>query len=134
MSSGIAAQLPLQISNTFGAYGLITKFTTLVKQNLKMLVLTTPGERMMDINFGVGLRQFLFEPNETSTYVKIDEKIRQQVDNYLPYIGITGIEFDALTQEASLYPHKLKVAIRFEIVPLQRNEVLNLEVDIDSTN
>ena len=52
MSSGIAAKLPLTVSNVFGTYNLITDFTTLAKQNLKMLVLTTPGEKMMDINFG----------------------------------------------------------------------------------
>jgi len=128
MSSGIAPQLPLEINNTFGAYGLITNFSTLARQNLKMLVLTAPGERMMDINFGVGLRRYLFEPNETATYVKIDERIRQQVQNYLPYISIFRIEFDANQASAAFYPHRLQISIAFQIVPLQQNQVLNIEV------
>ena len=134
MSSGLAARLPLEISDTFGAYGLITNFTTLAKQNLKMLVLPVPGERMMDVNFGVGLRRYLFEPNETATYVTIDERIRSQVANYLPYIRISRIEFDAQTEESSANPHRLQVSISFEIVPLQQHHVLSLEVDINGTN
>ena len=99
-----------------------------------MLVLTAPGERMMDINFGVGLRRYLFEPNETATYIKIDERIRQQVQSYLTYISISRIEFNAAQEDESFYPHRLQVSIAFQIVPLQQNQVLNIEVDINSTN
>ena len=31
-----------------------------IKQNLKMLLLTIPGERVMEPNFGVGLKTYLF--------------------------------------------------------------------------
>mgnify|MGYP003127150104 CR=1 FL=1 len=129
MSSGIAAKLPLTVSEVFGAYNLITDFTTLTKQNLKMLVLTAPGERMMDINFGVGLRQFLFEQADSDVYARIDEKIRQQVATYLPFIQINSIEFDVPEDSPDFYPHTIKVALRYKIVPLQTNNVLNLEVD-----
>jgi len=129
MSSGIAAKLPLTMSNTFGAYNLITDFKTLATQNLKMLVLTAPGEKMMDIKFGVGLRQYLFEQNDTTVYSRIDEKIRQQVATYLPYIQIKSIEFDVPEDMPDFYPHTINVILRFRIVPLQTNAVLNLEVD-----
>jgi len=132
MSSGIAAKLPLTISNTFGAYNLITDFKTLATQNLKMLVLTSPGEKMMDINFGVGLRQFLFEQNDATVYSRIDEKIRQQAATYLPYIQINAIEFDVPEDMPDFYPHTINVILRFRIVPLQTNTVLNLEVDLNT--
>jgi len=132
MASGIAARLPLTLSNTFGAYNLITKFTDLAKQNLKMLVLTAPGERMMDINFGVGLRRYLFESNDSVIYSQIDEKIREQVGSYLPYIRVNRVVFD-IPDEATrdTYPHALKVAISFTVVPLQVNTVLEIEVDFN---
>ena len=129
MSSGIAAKLPLTISNTFGAYNLITDFKTLATQNLKMLVLTAPGEKMMDIKFGVGLRRYLFEQNDATVYSRIDEKIRQQVATYLPYIQIKSIEFDVPEDMPDFYPHTINVILRFRIVPLQTSAVLNLEVD-----
>lgn len=132
MASGIAARLPLTLSNTFGAYNLITKFTDLAKQNLKMLVLTAPGERMMDINFGVGLRRYLFEPNDSVIYSQIDEKIREQVGSYLPYIRVNRVVFDTPDEATrDTYPHALKVAISFTVVPLQVNTVLEIEVDFN---
>mgnify|MGYP001305928400 CR=1 FL=1 len=132
MSSGIAAELPLVVSNTFGAYNLITDYKSLAKQNLKMLVLTNPGERMMDVNFGVGLRRYLFEQNEPSTYSKIDQRIREQVGSYLPFIQINAIEFRVPEDNRDLYPHTIDVSIKFKIVPLQTNSVLNIQVDLDA--
>jgi hypothetical protein len=132
MSSGIAAKLPLTISNTFGAYNLITDFRTLATQNLKMLVLTNPGERMMDINFGVGLRRYLFEQNDATVYTLIDEKIRQQVASYLPYIKINQIEFNVPENLPDMYPHTVDLIIRFKIVPLQTNSTLNVKVDLNT--
>ena len=132
MSSGIAAELPLVVSNTFGAYNLITDFQSLAKQNLKMLILTNPGERMMDTNFGIGLRRFLFEQNEPGTYTKIDEKIRQQVGSYLPYIQINQIEFVVPENNPDLFPHSIDITIKFKIVPLQTNSVLNIQVDLNA--
>ena len=132
MSSGIAAELPLVVSNTFGAYNLVTDFQSLAKQNLKMLILTNPGERMMDTNFGVGLRRFLFEQNESGTYAKIDEKIRQQVGSYLPYIQINQIEFLVPEDNPDLFPHSIDLTIKFKIVPLQTNSVLNVQVDLNA--
>ena len=97
-----------------------------------MLILTAPGEKMMDINFGVGLRRYLFEQADTDIYAQIDEKIRQQVAIYLPYIQLTSIEFDVPENSPDFYPHTIDVSVRFKIVPLQVNTILNLEVDLNA--
>ena len=46
MASGLSPKLPLTVSDVFGPYNLNTTFDELAKQNLKMLVLTNPGERI----------------------------------------------------------------------------------------
>ena len=87
MSSGLSVALPLTISEVFGAYNLNTNFFELAKQNLKMLILTVPGEKIMDPLFGVGLKRYLFEMNDQGTYDRITERIMQQTKIYLPYIS-----------------------------------------------
>jgi|TARA_A100001515_G_scaffold86161_1_gene68448 phage baseplate assembly protein W len=129
MASGIAPRLPLVFDNVFGPYGLITDFETLAKQNLKMLVLTNPGERMMDTQFGVGLRKYLFEQNAGSTYSDIQTRIRNQVQRYLPFIGIKRIDFSVPEGNPDLFPNNLVVSIFFTIIPLQTNAILNVEVN-----
>ena len=128
MSSGLSVMLPLTTSTVFGAYNLNTSFQQLAKQNLKMLVLTIPGERIMDPNFGVGLRKYLFELNNTTTYSAISSKILGQVRIYLSYLRIDDIQFGIPENNPDLYPYSLNVSIDFTIKPLNLTETLNLSV------
>ena len=93
-----------------------------------MLVLTTPGERIMDPAFGVGLRNYLFEPNEPATYEAIANKINQQVGIYLPYISIDNINFTLPENNPDLFPQSLTVSVAFTIVPLQQSDMLEITV------
>ena len=75
MASGLAVKLPLTVDKQFGPYGLITDYAELVKQNFKMLILTIPGERIMNPDFGIGLKKYLFEMDTHSTYAEINDRI-----------------------------------------------------------
>ena len=44
----IGVKLPLAYDNNFGPYGMFTKSVNAIKQNFKNLVLTNPGERVMN--------------------------------------------------------------------------------------
>lgn len=129
MPSGLSPKLPLTTSDVFGAYNLNTTFQEVAKQNLQMLVLTMPGERMMDVNFGVGLRRYLFENNGTNTYTNIEASIRDQVARYLPYISIDDVRFQIPENNPDLFPHNLSVSILFTILPLQLSTALQIDVD-----
>ena len=54
MARGITPKLPIALDEVDGIK-LIKNFPDLVEQNLKNLILTMPGERIMDPLFGVGL-------------------------------------------------------------------------------
>ena len=58
---GIGPALPLTRDSSFGVFALITDYEAEIRQNFKNLVLTSPGERMMNTDFGVGIRNILFE-------------------------------------------------------------------------
>jgi phage baseplate assembly protein W len=53
--SSLGVKLPLARDASDG-YGMIKSFKTMIRQNFKMLLLTSPGERIMEPNFGVGLK------------------------------------------------------------------------------
>jgi len=84
---------PLVLSEIDGAYGLIKDPIDAIKQNLRFLVLTAPGERLRVPEFGVGIRNYLFENFTPSTNNAIESRIRQQAATYMPYITITSITF-----------------------------------------
>jgi len=92
MAEGISVALPLRIDPVDGAYGLNKNINQVAAQNLKMVVLTSPGERIMFPEFGVGVRRYLFEQNTESTLSTIKSRIEQQISTYLPYIKILTLQ------------------------------------------
>tara|TARA_B100000287_G_C20544618_1_gene746049 strand:+ start:274 stop:693 length:420 start_codon:yes stop_codon:yes gene_type:complete len=95
---GIAPALPLRPDKQDGHYALTKNLSENTAQNLKHLILTSPGERMMDISFGVGLRNYVFEQNDAITREQISEAISEQVSKYLPYVNINEIIFTELDE------------------------------------
>jgi len=94
MASGITPDLPLEVTPSDGAYALIKTPAEAIVQDLKNLILTIPGEKMMDPDFGVGLRRYLFEQQDSAVYVEIQTRLSEQVDKYLPVIRILGVSFN----------------------------------------
>ena len=91
--SSLSVKLPIT-RDTADGYTMIKDFQTLVRQNFKMLILTAPGERVMEPEFGAGVRNYLFENFNNSVYTEIDSVIRKQASIYLPVISIRDIAFD----------------------------------------
>ena len=73
--SALGPKLPLFRDHTNGSYSLIYSLAEEIKQNFKNLLLTCPGERMMNPDFGVGVRNFLFLPRQ-----QITSELRQSLD------------------------------------------------------
>ena len=92
MAQGLAIALPLEINKTDGAYKTHKDIISMTEQNLKMLVLTAPGERVMSPDFGVGLRRALFEQNNPSLTQALKNRINDQVNKYLPYVKIVDLQ------------------------------------------
>ena len=124
--SGISPRLPLTVDEVDGAYGLLKNYTQVAKQNFKMLLLTSPGERIMNPDFGVGLRRYFFENNGPRTYADINDRILQQTKTYLSFIQLNKIDFSIPEHELDLHPHQLSIVIEFTILPLKTTTTLQI--------
>ena len=118
MPFGYSPKLPLHRSDRDGYYALTKSHEEVVKQNLKMLLLTNPGERIMDPFFGVGLMHFLFEQDGAFVREEIAGRIREQVDFYMPFVEITDIRFGSAEDDPEIDPNSLFVYVQYEIIPL----------------
>ena len=91
MSAGLDAQLPLAFDNTDRFYILNKTLKDNYKQNVKMLLLTAPGERIMLARYGVGLRNYLFE---NAPEAEIRQKIYEQMRLFLPQLAIISLSIN----------------------------------------
>ena len=124
----LAPQLPLA-DNADTQYAMITDYPKLALQNLKMLILTIPGERIMDPEFGVGLIQYLFENNDTSVRTEITANIYDQVGRYLPYLDIIDVKYHSSLEDPTVSEHYLGIRIVFNIIPVGITTALSLSIN-----
>ena len=130
MAVGISVKLPLQPDSNDGLFKLNKTAVDSVKQNFKMLLLTEEGEKVMDVNFGVGLRKQLFENFTFQTSQNIKEKILQQTAKYLPFIRIINIQLgdSQFSDSALIDQNELQISIEYQIEPLNLLDKLQLKI------
>jgi len=121
--ASFSVALPLRRDSSDG-FVMIKKFPTLIRQNLKMLILTNPGERIMEPEFGVGLRTYLFQNFNEGTYAEIESKIRQQVAKYLPVVNIIGLSVDTAGQDSN----QLGLSLKFSIPAIGATDLLQFTI------
>jgi len=123
--AGFSPKLPLTLDPDDG-YALTKTVKEVAKQNFKMLVLTNPGERIMDPEFGVGILAYLFENNTPGVYSQIDARIREQVSKYLPFIALEDIDFKSPVNDPTLADNFLGISISYNIKRLNIGDVLEI--------
>jgi|TARA_R110002020_G_scaffold62593_1_gene167270 phage baseplate assembly protein W len=119
---GISPKLPLIVDSLDGHYGLTKTIRETIKQNFKNLILTAPGERIMDLQFGVGLRNYFFENFTTEVGENIKFRILNQTKLYMPFIEINSIDVNQGQDKLST----LFVKINYSIPKLGANDNLIL--------
>ena len=125
---GFSPKLPLVLDQEDG-YALTKNLKEVAKQNFKMLVLTNPGERVMDPTFGVGILAYLFENNSPSVYQQIESRIRQQAEKYLPYITVENVQFNGPAGNPDAADNFLGVSISYNIQRLGARDTLQISTN-----
>lgn len=69
-----------------------TQVKEVVKFNVKSTILTCPGERRSDPNFGVCVKKYLFEIIDEALLEEIYQDIRNQLRIHVPYCLIKDLE------------------------------------------
>tara|TARA_R110002110_G_scaffold261829_3_gene477673 strand:- start:582 stop:950 length:369 start_codon:yes stop_codon:yes gene_type:complete len=121
--ASIGVALPLTRSDIDG-FTMLKKITVAAKQNFKMLLLTNPGERVMDPDYGVGLKRYLFNNFSQNTYSEIDSKIREQISIYMPAIQINEIAFAESNQDRNT----LAVSISYYLPGIAVSDLLQFTI------
>ena len=96
-------------------------------QNFKNLLLTSPGERVMKPDFGVGMRNFLFEP-KNQAIPKIRQRIDGQVRKYMPFVRINKINFNHNIDPSYVDDSVvLSVSIEYEVPSINLSTSVTIE-------
>ena len=112
--------------------GLFGRTQTTLEQagsNIKNLLLTAKGERIMQPNFGSRLRDLLFEQYTEDLTERIKQEIQEAMSTWLPYIDIAKV--DVIQNETN--PTETKVDIDFSL-NYEPNRFNSITLNFDTTS
>jgi|ETNvirnome_2_300_1030623.scaffolds.fasta_scaffold84655_2 phage baseplate assembly protein W len=126
---GIAPKLPLAPDSGDGTHSLTKGLNENVKQNLKLLILTCPGERVMMPSFGVGLKRWLFEQNTNQAKGEIQGMIKSQISKHMPFVDLIDVIItDEVTEAGASKTNFIKVSVHYRVRAAGYVDVLDLSV------
>ena len=122
-----APSMPLQFDDING-YKNVDDIRELVKFHLTNLLLTNPGEKISDPNYGVGIRQFLFENQSEDVFSRIRSRIRSQVSSNLDYLSLRNVAIRSLDN----YENMINIQLVYRIDNIDLEDMLNLNLNLNS--
>ena len=73
-----------------------------VRQALRIILLTNPGERIMRPTFGAGLNSFQFEPVNTTTLHAIRTRVEDAIVDWESRVDVLGVTVTPDTSQRSM--------------------------------
>ena len=95
-----------------------------VRESIRIILTTEPGERLMLPAFGAGLGRFLFEPNTVTTHRSIEEAVLQSLTRWEPRIKLDEVTVQPDAQDALA----AVVTVRYTLVVNRATDQLQLRV------
>jgi phage baseplate assembly protein W len=70
-----------------------------IKQAIRIILGTNPGERVMRPDFGAGLNRFVFEPINIATIESVKGRVQDSLIDWEPRIDVNNVTVRADTAE-----------------------------------
>jgi phage baseplate assembly protein W len=99
-----------------------------VRQMIRVVLLTRPGEQLRHPNFGAGLQNYISEPNNLTTRRRIHDAIADALASWEPRILVDRLDI----LEVPNFPTRLRVEIAYRIRRTGASQLLGLTLDVGS--
>lgn len=114
----LGPKLPLSMSDIGGGLKMIRSQIEAIRQHLKMLLLTSPGERILYYEYGVGIKDYLFEKDPGD----LESRIYEQTSLYMPYIEIQNVNIE-------IYENSLNMKLEYYIPALNGVDIFEYNIE-----
>lgn len=97
-----------------------------IRESIRIILTTEPGERIMLRSFGAGLKRFLYEPNIEMTRTRIAERIINALKKWEPRIVIK--EVTVIPDQND--PRSAIVTIYYDLVVNRQSDSISLRINL----
>jgi len=82
-----------------------------IEEAILLVLSTAPGERVMMPDYGCGIHELVFEPNDARTLALVAHHVRQALNRYEPRIDLLDVHADS----SAGAPNLLLVRINYRV-------------------
>jgi hypothetical protein len=107
---GIGWKFPLQV--TPGGKIAQAKYEQRIEESIYLILSSAKGERVMLPDFGCGIHDLVFAPNNAMTLTVVVQTVRQALVAYEPRIDVLDITADTAPEEPNLLLIRINYRIR----------------------
>jgi phage baseplate assembly protein W len=122
LQGNIAIGVSLPFNGPAGPFNSTYSTKDQIKSNLINLILTSPGERIMNPEFGCRLREVLFEGINNNIDDLIKNNINNSIFTYIPEIESTDITINRSPDE-----NLVTVIIKYKLTLSQETDQITLQ-------
>jgi phage baseplate assembly protein W len=106
---GVGWKFPLQV--TPGGKIAQAKYEQRIEESIYLILSTAAGERVMVPDFGCGIHDLVFAPNNPGTIAMVVQTVRKALVAYEPRIDVLDINADTAPEQ----PNLLLIRINYQI-------------------
>lgn len=106
---GIGWKFPIQVTPTGGIA--TASEEDRIEDAILIILSTAPGERLMLPDFGCGIHDLVFAPNDTGTVSKVVDQVRRSLVTYEPRIDV----LDVTAEVSDGQPNLLLIRVDYRI-------------------
>jgi phage baseplate assembly protein W len=107
---GVGWKFPLQV--TPGGTIAQARFEQRIEESIYLTLSTAKGERLMLPDFGCGIHDLVFAPDNASTPTRVVQAVRQALTTYERRIDVLDVRADAAPGEPNLLLIRISYRIR----------------------
>src|ERR1041384_5516592 len=94
---GVGWKFPLQV--TPGGTIAQSRYEQRIEESIYLILSTGKGERLMLPDFGCGIHDLVFAPDNVSTTTRVVQSVRQALTTYERRIDVLDVQANAATEE-----------------------------------
>jgi phage baseplate assembly protein W len=98
-----------------------------VRQSIQVILTTRAGEQLMRPQFGGGLQELLFEPNNITTYRSLHDRVSTALAQWEQRIAVDRVEVNEVAGE----PTQIRIEIHYRLLRTGEFQQTGLTVQLE---
>jgi len=107
---GVGWKFPLQV--TPGGQIARARYEQRIEESIYLILSTSKGERMMLPEFGCGIHDLVFAPNNSTTIAVVVQTVREALIAFEPRIDVLDINAESAPEEPNLLLIRINYRVR----------------------